>query len=125
MKKRCFWTCIIISLIPLQLVLAIEPNQKQKLSFEKKHKKIEHRIEKNEGRKNSYFSKKRALLNKKYYVKLQRLEKKKNKISQKKYTKDYLHLQKWFNRELRQLAYQEEKFKKKIIRHREQLDRLQ
>lgn len=125
MTKRWFWTWIIISLLSSQFVLAFEPNQKQRLSLEKRHKKIEHRIEKNEGRKSSYFSKKRMLLNKKYYVKLRRLEKKKNKLSQKKYTKDYLHLQKWFNRELRQLAYQEEKFKKKIIRHREQLDRLQ
>ncbi len=107
------------------MALAFQPNQKQRLLLEKKHKKIERRIEKNEEKKSEYFSKKRALLNKKYYLKLRRLENKKNKIPEKQYVKIYRHLQKWFDHELSQLAYQEKKFRKKLARHKEQLNRLQ
>lgn len=125
MAKKRFWTWTLLSLFVAQMALASQPNQKQRLLLEKRHKKIERRIEKNEERKSDYFSKKRTLLNKKYYLKLRRLENKKNKIPQTQYVKIYRHLQKWFDRELRQLAYQEKKFKKKLAGHKEQLNRPQ
>jgi hypothetical protein len=131
MAKKWFWTSALISFLYIfwlsgpKTALAFQPNQKQKLLLEKKHKKIERRIEKNEERKNEYFSKKRTLLIKKYYLKLRRLENKKNKIPERQYVKIYRHLQKWFDYELRQLAYQEKKFRKKLAQHKEQLNRLQ
>lgn len=125
MTKKWFWTWPLLSLFIAQMAVAFPPNPKQKLLLEKRHKKIERRIEKNEERKSEYFSKKRTLLNKKYYLKLRRLENKKNKIPQMQYVKIHRHLQKWFDRELRQLAYQEKKFRKKLAGHKEQLNRLQ
>lgn len=125
MAKKWFRAWVVISLLHPHLALAVQPNQKQKLLLEKQHKKIERRIEKNEGKKNEYFLKKRTLLNKRYFLKMRRLERKKNKMSHKQYMKIYYHLQKWFDREQRQLSYQEEKFRKKLVRHKEQFDRLQ
>ena len=124
MTKKWFWTWPLLSLFIAQMAVAFPPNPKQKFLLEKRHKKIERRIGKNVEKKNDYFLKKRTLLGKKYHLKLRRLEKKKNKMNQKQYIKIYRHLQKWLDRELKQLSYQEEKFRQKLTKHKERLDRL-
>ena len=128
MKKKWLWLVssfwssfwVIGAILPLHPLLSSEQNPKQQLLFQKRHKKIEHRLERNKEKKSEYFFKKKMLLDRKYALKQKRLFKKK-RLPQKQYAKIETNIQKWYHREIKQLTYQEEKFKKRVARHEERL----
>lgn len=125
MKKKWLWIFIISLNLPHQPLLSSELSQKQQFLLQKRHEKIECRLEKNKGKKTTYFLKKKMLLDKKYALKQKRLLNKKEKIPHKQYAKIEKNIQNWYDRELKQLTYQQEKFKKRIAQHEGRLTNVQ
>jgi len=109
-----------ISLIGL-FVLPISAQATLTTAQVKHTQKVERRLDQKEARLKKYFLSQRQKVNEKYEKRLHRLQKKQHRISKQRLERKKQHLLGWYQRELKQIDFQERNVFQKINQRRENI----